>query len=409
MPAELLPGFAAVGVYCSMYAFRKPFTMLDLDHLQYWGISYKVWLVSAQVMGYASSKFLGIRLISELQPVNRYPFMMMLIGLAWTSLLLFALVPPPYSILLMFINGLPLGLIWGVVFSYLEGRRLTDLLGSMLASSFIFSSGFVKSIGGNVLQSGVNPVWMPFITGGIFILPFIFLLSMLNRMPPPDSKDMLQRSERTPMDARSRVGLLKKWGGLLWPLILVYAFYTTLRDYRDNFSNEIFREMQITNLWWLTHSETILSLLLLLILGSFIWIKNHMRVFFYSHILMVIGFTALIVSSLGYTWGWINSLQWYVMAGFGVFAGYLPFNCVMSDRLVVLLGEKSNAGFIMYLLDAFGYAGTIGVLLLKEWIRMNFSHTGFFMHLVYLLGFLGIGIALFSMINGMKNLKRDTE
>ncbi|MFY0253367.1 DUF5690 family protein [Chitinophaga sp. 30R24] len=45
-----------------------------------------------------------------------------------------------------FVNGPPLRMIWGLVFSYLEGRRSTELMGAVLSISFIFSSGFVKSV-----------------------------------------------------------------------------------------------------------------------------------------------------------------------------------------------------------------------------------------------------------------------
>jgi len=62
---------------------------------------------------------------------------MLLIIIAWLVLLLFALIPFPYNFWVLFFNGLPLGFIWGIVFSFLEGRRYTEVLGAMMASSFI--------------------------------------------------------------------------------------------------------------------------------------------------------------------------------------------------------------------------------------------------------------------------------
>ena len=53
----------------------------------------------------------------------------------------------PYNIGLMFLNGLPLGMIWGLIFGFLEGRRTTEFLGSILCASFIVSSGVVKAVG----------------------------------------------------------------------------------------------------------------------------------------------------------------------------------------------------------------------------------------------------------------------
>jgi hypothetical protein len=38
-------------------------------------------------------------------------------------------------------------MLWGVIFSYVEGRKSTDFICAALAVSFIFSSGWVKSVG----------------------------------------------------------------------------------------------------------------------------------------------------------------------------------------------------------------------------------------------------------------------
>jgi len=39
--------------------------------------------------------------------------------------------PLEYSSL--FLNGFPLGMIWGLVFSYVEGRRTTELMAAILS------------------------------------------------------------------------------------------------------------------------------------------------------------------------------------------------------------------------------------------------------------------------------------
>ncbi|MBP9744279.1 MAG: hypothetical protein KBD41_02750, partial [Saprospiraceae bacterium] len=117
---ELIAALAAASVYCAMYAFRKPFTMLTFEHVNFLGVGYKIWLITAQLLGYALSKTIGIRVISEMKANSRMGILFSLIGVAWFSLFLFAILPPPWTILCMFMNGIPLGLIWGIVFSYLE-------------------------------------------------------------------------------------------------------------------------------------------------------------------------------------------------------------------------------------------------------------------------------------------------
>ena len=68
----------------------------------------------------------------------------MLVGLilaAEAALLIFGLVPPHWKVLAIFLNGLPLGMIWGLVVWYLEGRRTSEILLAALSCSFIVSSG----------------------------------------------------------------------------------------------------------------------------------------------------------------------------------------------------------------------------------------------------------------------------
>ena len=78
---------AAFSAYFCMYAFRKPFTAGTYEGLQFWHIDYKIWLVIAQVMGYMLSKFIGIKIISEMSPTNRPLSMVVLIGFSWLALL----------------------------------------------------------------------------------------------------------------------------------------------------------------------------------------------------------------------------------------------------------------------------------------------------------------------------------
>ena len=140
-------GIASFGTYFCMYAFRKPFTVATYEGLSILGVDYKICLILAQVVGYMLAKFIGIKVISELRSSQRLRYLIAMIVVAELALLCFGWFPLPYNAFFLFINGLSLGMIWGVVFSYLEGREGTEILGVTLCSSFIISSGAVKSVG----------------------------------------------------------------------------------------------------------------------------------------------------------------------------------------------------------------------------------------------------------------------
>src|ERR1700689_365097 len=169
-----LAGFAT---YFSMYAFRKPFAAASFGSVDGWHyvLDFKIALVIAQVLGYAASKFIGIKVIAEMQHTYRARAILGLIGASWVALVLFAVVPPLFKVPAMFLNGLCLGMIWGLVFSYMEGRRTTEILGAVLCASFIVSSGAVKSVGMLVMQLAHVPVfWMPAAAGLVFV-PLLLL------------------------------------------------------------------------------------------------------------------------------------------------------------------------------------------------------------------------------------------
>ena len=144
----LFAGLAGFCAYFSMYAFRKPFTAATFDAVPGWhlALDYKIALVIAQVAGYALSKLIGVKVIAEMRPQHRAAAILSLIGASWIALVLFALTPAPWNVAALFLNGLPLGLIWGLVFGFMEGRRTSEVLGAILCASFILSSGVVKSV-----------------------------------------------------------------------------------------------------------------------------------------------------------------------------------------------------------------------------------------------------------------------
>ena len=48
--------------YACMYGIRKPFTVAEFHGLTFWGMDYKALLIISQVVGYALSKFIGIKI-----------------------------------------------------------------------------------------------------------------------------------------------------------------------------------------------------------------------------------------------------------------------------------------------------------------------------------------------------------
>lgn len=367
-----------------MYAYRKPFTVADFGNLRFAGMDYKIWLVIAQTIGYTLSKFIGIRFISELNKGTRFWAIFRLIGIGWIALFFFAILPAPYNILLFVINGLPLGMIYGIVFSYLEGRRTTELLGAVLAASFIFASGFTQSAGEWVMAYFHTSIWwMPFITGLIFFIPLLFFTWLLDRTPPPDAADQAERTERRTMNKADRKKFIRHFFPGLVLLVITYILLTILRDYRSNFAANIWKEQGLGNDPSIyTRSELAPSLVILVVMALLVTVRSNIKALLINHTLVILGFFLAAVSTLLFQAGWLDPFWWMTLTGTGLYMGYVPFNCMLFERLIASFRYVSTAGFIIYVADAFGYLGSDAVLLVKNFGDFSLSWTDFFIHLV---------------------------
>ena len=138
---------AAFGAYFCMYGLRKPFTSTSYESLQAYGMDLKSAMILFQVIGYTLSKILGVKIISETRPDHRARRILLLTSIAWLALLGFAALPLPHGVWLLFLNGLMLGMVFGLVLGFLEGRRMTECMAAGLCASFILADGFTKSVG----------------------------------------------------------------------------------------------------------------------------------------------------------------------------------------------------------------------------------------------------------------------
>ena len=117
----------------------------------------------SQIIGYALSKYVGIKVCSEISRNNLARFLVGLILFAEFALLLFGLMPEQFKVAAIFLNGIPLGMVWGSVSRYLEGRRATEVMFAGLSCSYIVSSSSVKAFGTWLMDRGIDQFWMPVI------------------------------------------------------------------------------------------------------------------------------------------------------------------------------------------------------------------------------------------------------
>ncbi|MGB1698446.1 MAG: DUF5690 family protein [Nannocystaceae bacterium] len=364
---------AAFGAYFCMYAVRKPFAAGDYAG-ELWGVDLKIVLVVAQVLGYALSKFVGIKVVPEVSASRRAASLLALVAMAELALVGFALAPVSLKPVAMFCNGLPLGMVWGLVFAHLEGRRSSEILGAGLVAS-----GVVKTVGRALTdQVGVSEAWMPAATGILFFPLFVLCVWLLSALPAPNDADVRARTKRAPMDAEARRSFFWTFAPGLLPLTALYVFLTAFRDFRDNFQRQLFDELGIHEASAFAQTETISAFAVLVVLAGIYAIRGNRRAVFVIHGVMLAGMLLLLGSTLAWQRGAISGLTWMSCVGGGLYLAYVPYGCVLFDRIIAATRVVATSVFMIYVTDAMGYLGSVGILLYKNFLAGERSWLEFY-------------------------------
>jgi hypothetical protein len=378
---------AAFGTYFCMYAFRKPFTAAGYADVAFWGVGYKTALVTAQVLGYTLSKFLGIKVVAEVRPHRRVVLLLALIGTAEAALLLFGLTPAPFNLVWLFCNGVPLGMVFGLVLGFLEGRRHTEALAAGLCGSFIVADGVTKSAGAALLRAGVSEYWMPFLTGLLFAAPLLVFTWMLTRIPGPSRHDVAARSERSPMDATQRRDFFRRYAPGLTLLVLVYLLITVLRSVRADFAPEIWdgllgeKASPAVFAW----SEIVVAAGVLALNGSMVLLGDNRRAFFWGLAQAAGGAALVAVALLARRRGALSPFAFMVLHGIGLYLPYIAVHTTIFERLIAMTRDRGNVGYLLYLADSFGYLGYVGVLLARNAVGTAEDFLAFFVSLSWVI------------------------
>lgn len=368
-----------------MYAFRRPITVGLFEDAAFRipGLAVtldgKTAFLLAQVVGYIISKYAGVRICSEIRGRHLVAALLLFVIISWLALLGFAVLPAPLKPLAVFCNGLPLGMIWGLVVRFLEGRRLSELLLAALSCSYILASGEVKRTGAWLLQTGlVNEYWMPFATGSLYLLPFILSVGLLSLLPAPTAEDEALKTPRREMMKEERSIFLRRFLPGLVLLFLTYLLLTGYRDYRDFFQAELFREMGILDAGAFARTERPIAFGVILLLGLIFLIKSPRRGLAAVFALMATGLVLLAGSTLSFQRGWISGEAWMSLSGLGAYLAYVPFGSVLFDRIIAATRHAGTAVFAIYVADALGYTGSVGLMLYRDLADDGAGRLGFF-------------------------------
>ena len=379
-----------------MYAFRKPFSAAKYEGLQFMDteVQLKTAFVISQIIGYTISKYLGCKVCSEVSRSNQAKALGGVILIAFVALVGFAVLPENLKVIAIFFNGLPLGMVWGLVSRYLEGRKTAELLFAGLSCSYIVASSSVKTVGGWVMEAGVSQFWMPAAVGAIFLLPFLLSVFLLNQLPDPSEEDIASRNERTTMDGEGRMAFLKQFLPGMIMLLVLYFFLTAYRDFRDNYMPEVFAAMGYDDEPTLfSKADLPIALGIMIVMAALNLVKDHQRGLKAVYGVMIAGMALMAGATLMHDLQMISGLWWMILIGFGAYLAYVPFGAVLFERVMASTKAAGTAVFAIYLSDAVGYTGSVGIQLYKDLGAADLDYFQFLRVFTYSMA--GVGMVLF--------------
>jgi hypothetical protein len=214
----------------------------------------------------------------------------------------------------------------------------------------------------------------------------IFLVAVyaLNQLPPPSADDEAARVKREPMYGKERWAFLCEFAPGLISLTALYFFLTAYRSFRDDFAVELWRE-----LGWgdrpaiLAWSELPIALGVMIALGALYLIKDNRKGLWFAHMMMMSGTLLVGVATVAFDFEIISGTMWMITVGLGLYLAYVPYGCVLFDRMIAALGVVATAVFMIYVTDAAGYVGSITVMLYRDFGAKEMEWLEFFRYFSY--------------------------
>jgi hypothetical protein len=233
----------------------------------------------------------------------------------------------------------------------------------------------------------VGEYWMPAAAGLLFAPPLILFVWMLTRVPPPLPRDVTARGARTTMDGQDRSRFFWRFATGLVLLVLVYTLTTVLRSVRDDFAPEIWLGLTGSKVepGMFTWSELTVAAVVTLLNGSAVLIRDNRRAFFTALALSAVGPVLIALAVAGLRGGALTAFEFMVLNGLGLYLPYIAVQTTIFERLIALTRQPGNVGYLIYLADAFGYLGYVGVLLTRNMVQPGERFLPFFLTLSWVI------------------------
>ena len=204
---------------------------------------------------------------------------------------------------------------------------------------------------------------MPALIGAI-AFPLLCLTGwMMTRFPRPTAADIAARTERMTLNGSERRNLFLRFMPILTLLFVANLLITVMRDIKEDFIVCII-DVSTIAAWTFAHVDTIATLVMLAIFALLT--------------LSTLGMGALaFIGANSDTLG-ISTTAWLFAQSLCIDVAYLGFQTIFIERFIACFKIRGNVGFFIITIDFVGYAGTVALLVFKEYLLTGIDWSVFY-------------------------------
>ena len=364
--------------YMTTYFFTRPMFVLPDEYLKTPAIDGSLVdrqsaLALAQSLGYFFSKIPAIALMSSSMFFNNrqavisalYVVTAIFCGVGF---IIFDNAPIGQSVAVG-LSSLTVGMVYGGMISYAEGRGNTEIVVAALNLCLVLAGGLARVVGTALVNTRMKVQYVPGAACLIGLVVGLFLLDVLAHMPPPSRKDQERRGVRRAMTSEERWTFLKKYALGIFLSLIAYSALTSIRSFRDYFALELYTELNggqapAASTYFLADFPGSLAVCCCLAMLS--GVKSNRQAAGFMMAFMILGVVILGCGTLLHSHGLIGGMSWQVMSGVGIYTSYLVMGTAFFERLLAASGSEGTIVFLQFISDGCGWLGTIAILFWKN-------------------------------------------
>jgi hypothetical protein len=197
------------------------------------------------------------------------------------------------------------------------------------------------------------------------------------------------------MNRAQRQDFMRKFFPGMAMLVAAYFLLTAFRDFRDSYMVEILNELghgYEGNETSISKMELGVTLGVFAVMAAMFFIRDNRRAMLGIFAVMAAGMLVVGGATALWAYGRLDGFWWILWLGFGLYLVYVPYNALLFDRLIAWTGTAGTAVFAIYVADALGYTGSIGVQVFRDVLVGETSRAVFLARFAMVLSISGVAL-----------------